>query len=252
MTDAATLLIVGCGHWGNPGLDFHQVEFDDMLAPRRQSEIEECLTRLLRFEPSKVALEVTADQMNQVNREYAGYRGGTFRLTANERHQLGFRLASTMGHEQVFGIDWHHPTQPIGWDHTIDFALKNDQASLVDALTSANNNPEETRTADAAKAVQKTVREQLRECSDTYSNAQGHQVYMDMARIGRGDNYVGADVILRWYERNMKMFVNLARLLEPGERVLLVVGSGHLPLLIHFLEGGGRYRVESALDYLRP
>lgn len=58
---------------------------------------------------------------------------------------------------------------------------------------------------------------------------------MDMALIGSSDDYVGADVILRWYERNIKIFVNVARLAsESSDRILVLIGGGHLPLLTHF------------------
>jgi hypothetical protein len=241
-------MILGCPHWGNPGLDIRQVEYDDMLAPHRQAEIEECLRRLLRFKPTKVALEIETAQMDQVNRDYEAYRTGAFSLTANERHQLGFRIASDMHHTRVFGIDWHDHTREIGWDRAIDFALDHGQAELVEAMMPAVEHTEETKASDAAKAVRLTAIDQLIEYNDP---DQGHRIYMDMARIGLDDNYVGADVILRWYERNLKMFVNLSRLLDsPDQRLLVVVGAGHLPLLTHFLEGSARFRVVSALDYL--
>ncbi len=75
--------------------------------------------------------------------------------------------------------------------------------------------------------------------------------YIAMAQVGKDQNYIGADVILRWYERNMKIFVNLTRLItSPDERVLVVIRSGHLSLLTHFVEAAGRFTLESARTYL--
>lgn len=70
-----TVLLVGTGNWGNPGLDYKSVAFDDMLAPGRQREIAECLEHLARFAPTKVALEILPDQEEAWNAESAGSPG---------------------------------------------------------------------------------------------------------------------------------------------------------------------------------
>ena len=44
-----TILLLGTGQWSNPGKDYQNYEFDDMLAPRRQREIEAVLDRLVAF-----------------------------------------------------------------------------------------------------------------------------------------------------------------------------------------------------------
>ncbi len=49
----------------------------------------------------------------------------------------------------------------------------------------------------------------------------------------------------------MMMFVNLSRIAsEPGDRVLVVVGAGHVPLLSHFLRGAGRFHLKQVSTYL--
>ena len=250
MTDAARFLLVGCGHWGNPGADLRSPEFDDMLAPDRQAQITKCLDLLVKFRPTRVALEIEPEQMVEWVDEYRTWRDGEFSLSANEIHQLGFRLAGMMGHETIYGIDWHDHTREIGWHRAIERALALGQRHFVTAVVEAQEQPEETRSRDAARVRAQSVIEQLRESNDPRTLAGNHRAYMDMARIGDGPDYTGADVIMRWYERNMKMFVNLSRLADsPDDRVLLVVGWGPVPLLTHYLQGAG-FRVESVLDYL--
>lgn len=241
------ILLLGTGHWSNPGLDYRQTEFDDMLAPRRQREIEEVADSLAVFGATKVALEVERQHEPALIADYEAYLHGKFELTANERHQIGFRLASMHDHPQVYGVDWHHPTQPIGWDDAISFARRHAQERLISFFTDTDRCPDEDQTR-----VQRThVRDLLIEASDMLSLAENHRVYMDLAQVGDGDNYIGADVILRWYERNMKIFVNICRLVSsPDDRVLVVIGGGHLPLLAHFIEGSGRYTLEQASSYL--
>ena len=80
-----------------------------------------------------------------------------------------------------------------------------------------------------------------------------HQKYLRSARIGLGDQYPGANwLIYSWYARNLKTFVNLTRITEPDdERILLIIGAGHIFLLQQFLEDSGNYIVESPLKYLK-
>lgn len=246
MTDRqASVLLIGTGHWSNPGLDYRQMEYDDMLAPARQQEIAECVEMLARFRPTTVALEIVRSMESDWNADYTAFRAGAFTLTANERHQLGFRLASEAGLGCIHAIDWHNTEHDIGWDDAIAYAQKHDQESLISSWF-------EDDAPDSPPVAARSVRDQLLAHDDSTALAHGQSMYLEMALIGSVDTYIGADVILRWYERNMHMFVNIARLAQtPDERVAVVVGSGHLPLLIHFLEGAKSIRVERSSSYLR-
>lgn len=240
------LMLLGTGNWSNPGKDYRSVDFDDMLAPERQRQIESCLRRLVRFAPTKIGLEVMVNAHDALNAEYQEYRRGHLPLTANERHQLGFRLATIMEHEQIYTIDWHDMNRAIGWDSAIDFARQHDQA---DFISSFGQSRQEEQAIESSRFRKLSVREQLLEIGDP---AKSHHVYMDMALIGTDENYVGADVVLRWYERNIKIFVNIARLVEsPDDRILIVIGGGHLPLLTHFAASSGRFDMVPALDFLQ-
>ena len=79
-----------------------------------------------------------------------------------------------------------------------------------------------------------------------------HQAYLRSARIGLGAQYPGANWVAHsWYARNLKIFVNLTRITESTEdRILLIIGAGHVFLVQQFLEDSGDYIVESPLKYL--
>ena len=243
-----TILLVGTGHWDNPGKDYRAVTFDDMLTPDRQRQIEECLALLAMFEPTKVALETLPESERAWNADYQAFRAGSFTLTAGEHHQLGFRLAEMTGHDRIFGIDWHDFTRPIEWEQAITFALTHDQGQYITALTESQESTEESE----RRLSQRRVRDILLQLNAPDTLAESHRVYMDLAQVGAGNERIGAEVVMRWYERNMMMFVNLARLASaPNERVLVVVGAGHVPLLTHFVLGAKRFRLEQVSAYLK-
>jgi hypothetical protein len=73
-----------------------------------------------------------------------------------------------------------------------------------------------------------------------------------LVHVGKDNNYVGTDVLAGWYERNLKIFTNLTRVIESGEdRVLVVIGSGHVKLLRQFIEESGGYTLEKPEKYLK-
>lgn len=79
------------------------------------------------------------------------------------------------------------------------------------------------------------------------------QVYLRTVRIGLGTQYPGANwLLLFWYDWNLNIFVNLARITESADdRRLLIIGAGHAFLVQQFLEDSGDYIVESLLKYLK-
>lgn len=242
---------------GNPGLDHLAVGFDDMLAPVRQRQVAECLDGLERFASTRVALEIMPDDATARTVDYRRYLAGEFPLTANERHQLGFRLAARAGLPEIDGIDWHALDRLIPWERPIAYAQEYGQIRL---LPNALRSPEAAKRVSATetdRARRTSVRDQLLGMNTPSAMAEGHRTYMDLAHIGNAadpghaDAYIGAEVTLRWYERNLMMAVNIARLARsPEERILVVVGAGHLPTLRHFLGDAGQFRLARVAHYL--
>lgn len=120
---------MGTAHLENNYRDYLNVQFDDIRSPRRQQEIVHCVDQLTRFRPTKVAVEILSEQGRDLNDDHRRYRAGTFALTANEIHQLGFRTAVAAGHEQIHAIIW---TGPIDWDRAVTFAQERQPALFDD------------------------------------------------------------------------------------------------------------------------
>ncbi len=65
--------------------------------------------------------------------------------------------------------------------------------------------------------------------SDTYIHFD-HGIYLDINKINLG-KYEGSQLVLQWYERNLKIFSNLQNVYDKGDRVLVLIGSSHLKIL---------------------
>lgn len=60
-------------------------------------------------------------------------------------------------------------------------------------------------------------------------------MYMRCARVGARDTGVGANLVAKWYERNIQIFANLQGIVDPGDRVLVIIGSVRATILRHLI-----------------
>ena len=55
-----------------------------------------------------------------------------------------------------------------------------------------------------------------------------------------------------WFNRNLKILRNIQKIpAKPGDRLLVIYGSGHLNVLNPWIEASPEYELVSTLDYLQ-
>ena len=261
-----TIMILGSGHLANPGADAYNFKMDDVLAPKRQRELEQLVVQLKEFRPTKVALEVDERFEPEINANYQGYLKGAYELQRGEWDQIGFRLAKQMGHPKLYGVDYwpeQNPFLPEDLDSDLmdsdKFAREHNQehllSSVEDYYADADvefQEEEDGRVWIVPLKYESIINMYIRGNEPERLRAE-HQLYLRGARIGLGDQYPGANWLSHyWYDRNLKIFVNLTRITESADdRILLIIGGGHVYLVQQFLEDSGDYVVESPLKYLK-
>ena len=67
-----------------------------------------------------------------------------------------------------------------------------------------------------------------------------HHLYLMLAQMGSAENPAGAEEMEAWWGRNLRIYANIARISEPGDRVLVIYGSGHKFLLDQFVDRPAR------------
>jgi len=241
----AHVLVLGTYHFDNPGLDVVKTEVADVLTPAKQAEIKQVIEALSRFRPTKIAVEVRADRASRLDSLYAAYRAGRHTLSRSEVQQLGFRLAGHFGHPRLYPVD-HLGDFPF--DAVMQYAQEHDPAFVqrVQRVT-AEITAEENRLQQ-----QKSIAAILNLENDPARIQQGHALYMEFARVGAGDTYVGADLLAKWYERNIRIFADLQRIAQPGDRVIVIFGAGHAAILRELIASDPRLELIDAGEYLPP
>lgn len=246
---AAKIMILGTYHMDNPGQDAINLRADDVLGAKRQGEITELVERLARFKPTKIAVEAPYRNTAWPDR-YQKFLAGEYKLGRNEIEQVGFRLARGLGHGTVYPIDF-----PMWMNGLLPSEIEQPKAKPAPPPEAGGPKralpPHIARTEELMRTA--TVTEILRYLnSEQYARAD-HAGYLEMLLPDEGVAIYGrADLVTNWYKRNLRMFANVNRVTQfPGDRVLLIVGSGHLKILSDFALDSPQFCLVEAETYLK-
>jgi len=216
------ILVLGTYHMANPGHDLHNMQADDVLAPKRQQEISQLVEVLKRFHPTKVAIEADVGS-KKVAQQYSDYLAGKYTLSRNEDDQIGYRLAKELGHRTIYPVD---ESGDFPYQRVLNWAKANGRAAELDALQASI----ETRVKEQGDYLRShTILESL-----GYMNADSRVAadvawYYALLPFSDPGDYAGADLVAMWFERNIRIYHNISALIDsPDERILVIYGAGHL------------------------
>lgn len=221
-------MLLGTYHFANPGLDAVKVTQRDTLGTERQKEIAELVDRLAKFKPTKLLVEVTPEQQVALDAQFQDYLADKSPLTASETQQVGFRLARRFG-ARIVGVDYK---SDMDFDRVLGFAsahgmqeLPQKMGKTIELIGKAMTDMDRRFTVSQILAIH----------NDPLFQRQGQGFYTDFLRVAKAPEYPGADLIAAWYRRNLVIYQNVVDAVEPGDRALLIYGSGHVYYLHQLL-----------------
>ena len=168
-------------------------------------------------------------------------------LKRTEIEQLGFRLAGRLGLPGVQGVDWMGmpPGELNQYDYEAWSEVRGEAAQAE--LRQIRADSQARSDAQFQLLGRQGLPAMLRALNDPAAQAADHQTYFRLARLGDEGWTAGANWVGTWMTRNLKMWQNLDRMAQPGDRVLLIVGAGHATLLKQFAAASGRFEVVDVL-----
>jgi hypothetical protein len=242
------VMLLGTYHFAGSGSDAVRTDPEDVLSPQRQAELEDLARKLARWQPQQIAIEWEIGFADSVDARYRRYRSGTLAPSRNEVVQIGFRLAALLGHRTVHPID--HQMR-LGNDSL--GALMERQPGIQARSDSLLAVMQARTNANAQWMRENTIIDQLRRVNSEEALRAGNSFGMfgSFLAAGEGGNYGGPALLARWYERNMYMVHNITRVLRPEtRRVLVIVGSGHVPPMRNILDESPDFCPVSPLQLL--
>lgn len=245
------VMILGSYHTGNPGQDVHNARIDPVTTPEKQAQLEAVAEGLARFRPTAVAVErIARDQATMLDHRYPAFTPADLLTNPDERVQLGYRLAHRLGLERVYAIDEQdREGQPsyFPFGDVQNWAEANGGGERLGAMhgeIAAMLTDLEERQAIETVA-------QLLMGINTPERVQWDQgFYARLMSFGAADNQPGAVLNARWYARNAQIFARLLQVARPGDRIVVIYGSGHNYWLRQMVETTPGFRLVEPADYL--
>ncbi len=240
------VMFLGSYHMSNPGADAFNLEADDVLVPTRQIEIQAVVDGLAEFAPTHVAVEAPWGDSVATSR-YDAYKAGELELRRSEEEQIGFRLAHQLRHARVY---------PVDVQMQLDFASVSQLAQQdpkLGALMGGIQEIGETAIATMAEWLASgTIGAMLVKMNDPEMLQRAHSPYVEFfVPIAIDENYAGADMVATWYQRNIRIFANLTRIVESdNDRLFAVYGQGHVPIIRQMVIDHPGYCVVEPNPYL--
>ena len=221
------ILVLGTYHMAIPGRDIINMQADDVLAPKRQQEIEQLVDVLKKFHPTKVALESDVSS-DRAAHEYSDYLTGKYTLTRSETNQIGYRLAKELGHKTVYPVD---EEGDFPWGRVQNYAKANGMAEKFAAAGDAMGK----LVKEQDEFLQShSVLEMYEYLNSDEMSTKGVAFYYSLVAYGDPGDYAGPDLLAAWYQRNIRIYHNISMLIDsPNDRILVIFGAGHLGWLQH-------------------
>lgn len=220
---------------------FHMSEYEGLKSEERQREIEYLVSKIEKFKPTKIAVEIVPENSKSYNEEFNQYKLATHKLKMNEIYQVAFRLGLKLEHEQIYATDWMGDVD-MSFGEVESWAKEN-QTRLLNEIYEGLEFP--------VLSEDKSVIDYYRELNAPALIEKVHKLHLNIARIGDVNDYVGMNWLSWWYKRNLIMFANLTHLIDSeDERILFIVGVGHSSIVTKFIEESELFEVIDPLSYL--
>ena len=242
------ILLLGTFHYMESPIDFY--------SPEVQKELDMLVSSIALFQPDAVAVEAAVDAQSSIDEAYVRFRledlqngekmqtetlGEIF--TFGQRHpicynsesvQIGFRLGKLLGHDKIYAIDD---------DSLLDMeVLKHPTLFLEDAMN--------VMMADVSRHEADSIAELYKYYNSTGFSKMNHSVYIQANAIRTKGRYDGAEMVAKWYERNLKIFANIQRLAEKKKRLFVLYGAGHLQIIRDLINADDHLKLSDIYTYL--
>ncbi|MEM9402087.1 MAG: DUF5694 domain-containing protein [Pseudomonadota bacterium] len=242
------VMVLGTFHFlGGGGLI--SIELGDVLSPRRQEELDDLVKALATFEPDAIVLERVTDPPEYLDPYFADFDRDLLQKNGNERVQIGYRLASLIDATRVYGIDEQTSEgepEYFPFDEVMALATENKSVGEIQATLAETSK----FLLDKQGSFEKhTITEIL--CDWNNPDIPQQELYYSLLKHDVGERQPAAELNAYWYMRNAKIFSKIEDVTNPGDRVLIIYGSGHKYWLEHFAETTPGFKKVDAWKHLR-
>jgi hypothetical protein len=248
---AIPVMTLGVFHFNYPNLDAVKTAEEDQISVLDdpwQSQIIAIARAIAEFSPTIIAVESEPRHQLQIDQLYHSYLSGNMEPRKNEIFQLGFRIGAMAGTGKVWCVDdpgFHYPKIAEIFNDSV-------RMKRFENYYFTSDRKDITTFGNSGK-IKCIINELVaRNHPDSVKHSLATYLVHPFHYEEEPGDFTGVDFETgRWFNRNLRIFRNIQRIPAGSEdRILLIVGSGHLNLLNIFFDTSPEYRLVSPLPYL--
>lgn len=245
------VMVLGVYHMDNPGRDVNNLRVDPVTTPEKQAQIVEAVQALAAFQPTAIAIEKLAlDPTTMLDAGWPDYDPAILTTNADERVQVGYRLAAMAHVDRVYAIDEQdRDGQPsyFPYDEVMSWANANGKADALEGMGAEIQAFIRKREIEQRTS---SVQQLLASMNTPETVRWNGSQYYRFLQFGGGDVLPGAELNGRWYTRNAMIFAKLIQVAKPGDRIVLMFGAGHAYWLRHLVASTPGFELVEPTAYL--
>lgn len=218
MTD---ILLFGIFHFSEEKIDFSS---DDM-----QKQIDDLAMRISAFCPTAVAVELDKEKYGySINLSECDWKKEIFR----EAFSLGGRIATNSGLQVLHPIDKVFPLNPD--------MVSSENIQIISPRLNY------LRRLDDIK----DIKEKCKLINSSQYILQDANMYLDINSQNRNGDYFESRCLSEWYFRNLCIFSNIQNIAKNHNKIVVLYGAGHIPILRDLVNMSDSLRLVDVNDYL--
>ena len=269
-----SIMLLGMYHFNNPGKDSYNTEVDDYWSDKRQKEIKEVVDLLEGFKPTKILVELSPKEQSKIDSLYNLYLKNQISLKdiqggINEVYQLGFKLGKQLDGIDLIAIDHHGSWLAPYADFIADTLVFEDylkhSATYEQSMKEKND-----------MFLENSIRENLVYLNEQEQILDNHNYYNNVAvkvkdtvnimythqeiteeinglpyQMRSFDfNNIGVELVAEWYKRNLFIYRNILENSNENDRILVIIGSGHVFYLNQLINNNSCFNIVNTNDFL--
>jgi hypothetical protein len=241
-------MTLGVFHFAYYNLDAVKTEKKNQISvldEPYQSEIAAISRAIETFRPTIIAVEQDPDQQHRIDSLFIQHKAGKLVLEKDELYQLAFRMGKDLNLPRICCVnDWGRHYDSI-------------TSLLKDSLREARFEDYYAQSLGARPAAAKveSVIDELVKANNPDRIKDDLSGYLNgvFKYEEKPYDFTGVDFQTgRWFNRNLRIFRNIQRIPHTADdRILLIIGSGHLNLLNYFFSVAHEFELISPEPYLK-
>lgn len=247
------VLLLGTFHFDYPNRDAHITDPSlhvDVLSEAKQKEMKELAEVIKRFKPTRIYIESTRQSFH--DSLYKEYLQDRFKPGRNEIYQLAYRVGKELNLPKMYAVD------------AGSFANDNfrkykwiDSMWNYSPVVDKNRDDYWSRLYSKLYVTGDSVEKALTLLENFLLMAQPAVLNRTQGAYMTGGfntiNNDGPDIIaMWWYSRNLRIFNNILKTRPgPDDRLLVLFGNAHIPILKQCFETSPEFRVVELKSLLK-